>query len=110
MFRIISILLCLSIVSTGYARGLPIWQQDNYRWQQLQIQHLQTQQQLQAQDQYRRQLLLQDQERQIQKLRDQQDQLEETQRSITIHGYSDRLKMYSKPANNSPAGVKKKQK
>jgi type II secretory pathway component PulK len=109
MSRILLCLLIMCHIPTAYSRGLPIWQQDNYRWQQLQNQHIQTQQQLQAQDQYRRQLLLQDQERQIQKINDQQHQLEQQQRSLTIHGYSDRLRMYGKSVNNPPV-LKKKQK
>jgi hypothetical protein len=83
--------------------------QDNF-WQQVQIQHLQTQQQLQAQDQYRRFLLLQDQERQIQQIMDQQDQLEYMQRNLIMHEHSDRLRMYTRPIKVKPETVKKNNK
>jgi tmRNA-binding protein len=81
--------------------------QDNF-WQQVQIQHIQTQQQLQSQDQYRRQLLLQDQQRQIEQLQDQQSQFEFTQRNSIMHQHSDRLKMYSNPGRGRSEIPKKK--
>lgn len=104
------LLICsLAFTATAYARGLPIWMQDNYRWWgQVQNQHLQTQQQLQMQDQYRRQLLLQDQDRQIQKIKDQQDALEDAQRSLLMHGYSNRLRIYSRQLNKNKAVGKRK--
>ena len=77
-------------------------------WQRAQIQHLQTQQQLQEQDQYRRLLLLQDQQRQLQQVLDQQSQMEYMQRNSTIHQHSDRLRMYSQPIKVKPNTVKKK--
>ena len=80
---------------------------DNF-WQQVQIQHLQTQQQLQSQDQYRRLLLLQDQQRQIERLQDQQYQFEYLQRNAIMHEHSDRLRMYSRPVRVRPEVVKKK--
>lgn len=110
MLRVLLFLLHFSTFAEARERGLPIWQQDNYRWQQIQLQHLQTQQQLQAQDQYRRQLLLQDQERQIQKLRDQQQEIEDRQRSLMMREHTDKLRLYSKPLKAGQAGVKKKQK
>jgi hypothetical protein len=79
----------------------PGWFNDSF-WQQVQIQHLQTQQQLQAQDQYRRSLLLQDQQRQIERLRDQQSQFEYLQRNSIMHEHSDRLKLYSQPLRSRP--------
>jgi tmRNA-binding protein len=81
--------------------------QDNF-WQQVQIQHIQTQQQLQSQDQYRRQLLLQDQQRQIEQLQHQQSQFEFTQRNSIMHQHSDRLKMYSNPGRGGSEIAKKK--
>jgi hypothetical protein len=77
-------------------------------WQQAQSMHLQTQQQLQAQDQYRRQLLLQDQQLQIDQLEYQQDQMDRMQRSATMHQYSDHLKQYSDSVNARPKEIKKK--
>ena len=70
--------------------------QDNM-WQQSQIMHIQTQQQLQAQDQYRRQLLQQDQQRQIERLEDQQRQLEYLQQSDIWHQHAQQLRLLSYP-------------
>jgi hypothetical protein len=80
---------------------------DNF-WSQVQIQHLQTQQQLQSQDQYRRFLLLQDQQRQIEQLQDQQNQFEFLQRNSIMHEHSDKLRMYSRPVRLKPEVVKRK--
>ncbi len=101
MLRVLLLLFSFSVYAGPRSHGLPIWLQDN-NWQQIQFQHLQTQQQLQAQDQYRRQLLQQDQERQLQKLQDQQNRLEGLQRSLLIHDHSERLKMYSRPLKVKP--------
>lgn len=76
--------------------------QDNV-WQRAQIQHLQTQQQLQEQDQYRRLLLMQDQQRQLQQIQNQQSEIEFTQRNQIMHQHSDRLRMYSLPVRPRPA-------
>jgi hypothetical protein len=83
--------------------------QDNF-WQQLQYQHIQTQQQLQAQDQYRRLLLQQDQQRQLQQLLDRQNQFEFMERNSIMHEHSDRLKMYSQPIRPRSEAEKKKRK
>jgi hypothetical protein len=82
--------------------------QDNF-WQGVQLQHLQTQQQLQSQDLYRRQLLQQDQQRQLQQAIDQQDQLEYQQRNSTMRQHSDLLKLYSQPIKTNPKAAKNKQ-
>ncbi len=109
MLRLILFLLSFSAVAAPRVNYPPGGFQDNF-WQQVQIQHLQTQQQLQAQDQYRRQLLLQDQQRQIQQLQDQQNQLEYMQRNSIMYQHSDRLKMYSQPVNGNREVAKKKKK
>jgi hypothetical protein len=103
------LLFFISLPALAAPRGLqpPSGFQDNF-WQQVQIQNLQTQQQLQSQDQYRRLLLLQDQEREIQRIQDQQNQLEYLQGSSQMHQYSDRLKMYSRPVRGNVGVVKKK--
>lgn len=107
MLRLVLFLLSFSVIAAPRVNYPPGGFQDNF-WQQVQIQHLQTQQQLQAQDQYRRLLLLQDQQRQIEKLQDQQNQIEFMQRNSIMHQYSDRLKMYSQPIYAGPKTVKKK--
>lgn len=106
MIRLLLLLLSFSALAAGpRVYGPPGGFQDNF-WQNVQLQNLQTQQQLQYQDQYRRQLLLQDQQHQIQQLIDQQNQLEYMQRNLNMHEYSDRLKMYSK----QPNAIKEKKK
>jgi tmRNA-binding protein len=107
MLRLLLFLLSFSALAAPRVNYPPGGFQDNF-WQQVQIQHLQTQQQLQSQDQYRRQLLLQDQQQQIQRIVDQQGQIEYMQRNLNMHQYSDRLKMYSQPIKASPEAVKKK--
>jgi tmRNA-binding protein len=107
MLRLLLFFISFSALSAPRVNYPPGGFQDNF-WQQVQIQHLQTQQQLQSQDQYRRQLLLQDQQRQIQQLQDQQSQIEYMQRNSIMHQYSDRLKMYSNPVKGRPEVVKKK--
>lgn len=98
MLRVL--LFCLSFSAFAGPRSAPffLWQYDDYTWQRAQLMHLQTQQQLQAQDQYRRLLLLQDQQRQIQRLQDQQRDLEFMQRSGIMHQHIDRLKSYGRSA------------
>ena len=81
--------------------------QDNF-WNQVQLQHLQTQQQLQSQDLYRRQLLMQDQQRQLERLQDQQYQFEYLHRNSIMRNHSDRLRLYSQPLQTRPMNVKKK--
>jgi hypothetical protein len=107
MLRLLLFFISLSAFAAPRVYLTPGGFQDNF-WQQVQIQHLQTQQQLQSQDQYRRLLLLQDQERQIQQLQDQQSQIEYMQRNSIMHQYSDRLKMYSNPVKSRQEVVKKK--
>jgi len=107
MLRLLLFFISLSAFAAPRVNYPPGGFQDNF-WQQVQIQHLQTQQQLQSQDQYRRQLLLQDQQRQIEQIQDQQSQFEFMQRNSIMHQYSDRLKMYSQPIKVRPEAVKKK--
>lgn len=107
MLRLLLFFISLSVFAAPRVTYPPGGFQDNF-WQQVQIQHLQTQQQLQSQDQYRRLLLLQDQQRQIQQLEDQQNQIEYMQRNSIMHQYSDRLKLYSDPIKASPEALKKK--
>jgi hypothetical protein len=106
MLRILLFFVSFSVFAAPRAYIPPGGFQDNF-WQQVQIQHLQTQQQLQAQDQYRRSLLLQDQERQLQQLIDQQNQMEFFQRNQMMHQHSDRLRMYIQPLKANPEAVKK---
>ena len=108
MSRLLLFFLSLSAFAAPRVNYPPGGFQDNF-WQQIQIQHLQTQQQLQSQDQYRRLLLLQDQQRQIQQLQDQQNQIEYMQRNSIMYQHSDRLKMYSQPLKAKPETVKKHQ-
>ncbi len=70
--------------------------------------HLQTQQQLQAQDQYRRNLLIEDQQRQLQRLQDQQYDFEFTQRNSIMRQHVDQLRMYSQPTAPKTAPNKAK--
>ena len=107
MLRLLLFFISLSAYAAPRVNYPPGGFQDNF-WQQVQMQSLQTQQQLQSQDQYRRQLLLQDQGRQIQQLQDQQYQIESMQRNSIMHQHSDRLKMYSNPVKGKPEVVKKK--
>jgi hypothetical protein len=107
MLRVLLFFVTFSAFAAPRVTYPPGGFQDNF-WQQVQIQHLQTQQQLQSQDQYRRQLLLQDQQHQIEHLQDQQYQLEYLQRNSIMHEYSDRLRSYSHPIKPKPQIVKKK--
>ncbi len=93
------LLLLLFVSLPTYARTVLVAPGSFYSntWQQAQYMHLQTQQQLQAQDLYRRQLLLQDQERRIDRLEDLQLQNSLRQNSLMMHEYSDRLRIYSRP-------------
>ena len=76
--------------------------QDSF-WQQVQIQNLQSQQQLQSQDQYRRQVLFQDQQMRMK-------QLEDMQRSLMIHQDSNQLMIDSYPRKTRLTVVKRKHK
>ena len=106
MFKIFFIFfLSFSVFAGPRSAPFPIWLNEDYTWQRAQMMHLQTQQQLQAQDQYRRLLLLQDQQRQIQRLQDQQNQLEFMQRNSIMHQHIDRLKVYSRPALSKPQAL-----
>jgi ribosomal protein L9 len=106
MLRLLLLFLSFSAFSAPRVTYPPGGFQDNF-WQQVQLQHLQTQQQLQSQDQYRRQLLLQDQQRQIDRLEDRQNQIEHMQQNSIMHQHSDRLKMYSQPNKARPKIVNK---
>jgi hypothetical protein len=108
MLRLLLLFVSFSAFAAPRLNFPPGGFQDNF-WQQAQIQHLQTQQQLQSQDQYRRLLLLQDQQRQLQQLRDQQYDFEYLQRNSIMHEHSNRLRMYSRPIKGRPEAVKKKQ-
>jgi hypothetical protein len=108
MLRLFLLFISFSVYAAPRVTYPPGGFQDNF-WQQVQIQHLQTQNQLQSQDQYRRQLLMQDQQRQIERLEDRQYQIDYMQRNSIMHQYSDRLKMYSQPVKIKPEAVKKKQ-
>ena len=101
MLRLLLFMISLPVFSAPRWNQPPGGFQDNV-WQRAQIQHLQTQQQLQEQDQYRRLLLLQDQQRQLQQVLDQQGQFEYMQRNSTMHQHSDRLRMYSQPIRPTP--------
>jgi hypothetical protein len=107
MLRLFLFFISFSALAAPRVTYPPGGFQDNF-WNQVQLQHLQTQQQLQSQDQYRRQLLLQDQHRQIQQLQDQHSEMEYMQRNSNMHQYSERLKMYSQPVNAKQEVVKKK--
>lgn len=107
MLRLLLILFSLSATAAPRLTYPPGGFQDNF-WQQAQYQHLQTQLQLQSQDQYRRQLLLQDQQYQIDRIRHQQDELEYLQRNSIMHDHSDRLRMYSRPSITKPKIDKRK--
>ena len=86
----------------------PIWLYNDTLWQKEQLIHLQTQQQLQAQDEYRRQLLLQNQQWQLDRLRDEQQKLEYRQRNSIMYDYADRLRKYGALFKSAPATSKKK--
>ncbi len=109
MLRFLLFFISLSAFAAPRVTYPPGGFQDNF-WQQVQLQQLQTQQQLQSQDQYRRLLLLQDQQRQLQQLEDQQYQIEYMQRNLQMHQHSDRLRMYSNPIKARQDAVKKKNK
>lgn len=107
MLRVLLFFLSFSALAAPRAYIPPGGFQDNF-WQQVQIQHLQTQQQLQYQDQYRRMLLMQDQERQLQQLMDRQDDMEFFQRNQIMHEHSDRLRLYTQPLRTAPKPAKNK--
>jgi hypothetical protein len=102
MLRLLLFIISLPVFAAPRLNQPPGGFQDNV-WQRAQIQLLQTQQQLQEQDQYRRLLLMQDQQRQLQQVLDQQSQFEYMQRNSTMHQHSDRLRMYSLPVKPRPA-------
>lgn len=104
-------LLLLLMTATAFAAPRTYMPQSGFQdnfWQQVQVQHLQTQLQLQSQDQYRRQLLMQDQQRQIQQIQDQQSEINYLQRNSIMHEHSDRLRLYSRPIKARPQVTKKK--
>jgi ribosomal protein L9 len=109
MLRLLLVFISFSAFAAPRVNYPPGGFQDNF-WQQVQIQHVLTQQQLQSQDQYRRQLLLQDQQRQIDQLQDQQSQIEYLQRNSIMRQHSDLLKIYSQPIKVQPQWVKQKHK
>lgn len=99
MLRLILLLL---ISPPAYPRTVIIAPGGFYSntWQQAQIMHLQTQQQLQAQDLYRRQLLMEDQQWRMDRLEDQRAEDNLRLNSLMMHQFSDRLKMYSRPVES----------
>ena len=103
------LMLLLLISLPAYSRSITIAPGSFYSntWQQAQWMHLQTQQQLQAQDLYRRQLLIQDQEWRLDRLEDQRSRDNLRLNSLMMHQYSDRLKSYSRPIYRSPRVLKK---
>jgi hypothetical protein len=109
--KVISLLILFFMSSIAVARTPIIFYYPpgfyDRMWVTEQMMHLQTQQQLQQQDLYRRQLLMQDQERQLQKIMDQQDQLRYMQDSSTMHEHSNRLKYFSYPHKNLQKKPKK---
>jgi len=108
MLRLLWFFLSFSVYAAPRVIYPPGGFQDNF-WQQIQSQHLQTQQQLQSQDQYRRQLL-QDQQWQIERLQDRQYKLDYMQRNSIMHDHSDRLRMYSEPPKVRPEALQQKKK
>jgi uncharacterized membrane protein (DUF106 family) len=96
MLRILLFYLGFSAYAMARSVAVPLGFQDNF-WQQVQVQNIQSQLQLQSQDQFRRLLLLQDQQRQIQRLVDQQSQLENMQRNMIMHQHADQLMRISRP-------------
>ncbi len=93
MLKWLLFFISFSVSARTYVIPPPNWFYDR-TWQQAQIMHIQTQQQLQAQDFYNRSLLLHDQERQLQRIADEQHQLELRQQNIIMHQHSDRLRLY----------------
>ncbi|MBM4207823.1 MAG: hypothetical protein FJ190_07310 [Gammaproteobacteria bacterium] len=81
-----------------YSRSIIVYPGNFYSntWNQAQIMHVQTQQQLQAQDLYRRQLLLQSQQWRMDRLEDQRISDGMRLNSLMMHHHSDRLKQYSR--------------
>ena len=106
MLRFLLFFLCFSVLAAPMP---PTGFQDSF-WQQVQIQNLQSQQQLQSQDQYRRQVLFQDQQMRMKQLEDQQNQLEDMQRSLMIHQDSNQLMIDSYPRKTRLTVVKRKHK
>lgn len=93
-------LILLFLISLPvYARSIIVYPGGFYSntWNQAQMMHLQTQQQLQAQDLYRRQLLMQDQQWRMDQLEDQRILDNIRLNSTNMHQHSDRLKLYSRP-------------
>lgn len=107
LLRILILLSCIIPAVTGARPApYPIWLYPDDVWQRSQNMHLQTQQQLQMQDQYRRNLLMQDQERQLRRLIDEQRNLESLQRSNIMRQHVDQLRSYSRMAKPSPSPKK----
>ena len=107
MLRLVLFFISFSALSAPRVIYPPGGFYNNF-WQQVQLQHLQTQQQLQSQDQYRRQLLFQDQQRQIDQIQDQQHEIEIMQRNSIMHQHSDRLRLYSQSYRMRPKLEKQK--
>ncbi len=108
MLRIFLLYLSFSAIASARGNGYPIWLHNDNAWNRAQIMHLQTQQQLQSQDQYRRNLLLQDQLWQLQRLQDQQDDLNFMLHNSNMHQHIDRLKRYSRSLTSPSAKTKSK--
>jgi hypothetical protein len=106
MLKLLWFFLSFSVYAAPRVTYPPGGFQDNF-WQQIQNQHIQTQQQLQSQDQYRRQLL-QDQQWQLERLQDRQYKLDYMQRNSIMHDHSDRLRMYSQPPQVKPKALQQK--
>ena len=101
MNRVIAIILMgywLSLPS--HARSIVVYPGNfsSNTWNQAQLMHLQTQQQLQAQDIYRRQLLNQDLQRQMDRLEDQRIEDDLRLNSLMMRQHTDRLRSLSRPA------------
>ena len=98
MKSLVFLLLLICIANVAWSRpneGLPIWLQDSMMFNQAQLQHIQTQQQLQQQDLNRRLSIMQGQDQQLQRILDQQRQMESLQHSKNIYDHSQRLRIYS---------------
>lgn len=95
---LIRLILLFLISLPAYSRSIVIYPGGFYSntFNQAQLMHLQTQQQLQAQDLYRRQLLMQDQQWQMERLENQRALDDIRLNSLRMHQYSDRLKLYSR--------------
>ncbi len=110
MPRLIAFFLLTFLINAPvYSRSITVYPGSFYSntWIQAQLMHLQTQQQLQSQDLYRRQLLMQDQQWQINRLADQRMLDELRMNSRLMHQYSDRLRRYSRSAD-APTGAAKR--